>query len=396
MQRQRGYLSVLLLPLLTALLLLTLGVISQSGDNRERWLRQTVADNMAGSAATLLARELNLLAILNRALLGNQLVLAQLVGIASWYAMMQDTAARAAQVTAWVPYLNAVTRQIQVITDMVDQPLNYILRIGIAVQQGLTKAIQLAQGLIRLSFATLIPSTLTTIAARHGYEDQAFDLLHAPGLLPLQWRWWTYLPPQNTASDDGVLQQLMNNSLDPFSQERSYRWFNLSFIKVRKAGGARLQTSNAGAWSWQGMDTVSIHMRILFSHIEVPWGDGASYHGQPVTAITADEFGASPRINSRATRWALAAQRSMGGQPQQLHYFNRQRFDVSNLPAVIVRFDDVLTRAGVRFSRPRSLFPRTDDRNEQPNLFNALWEAELQSLSMQDKLVLAATNGASS
>ncbi|KFZ30121.1 hypothetical protein IDSA_11765 [Pseudidiomarina salinarum] len=391
MYRQRGYLSVLLLPLLTALLLLALGMISQSSDNRERWLRQTVADNMAGSAAVLLARELNLLAILNRALLGNQLVLAQLVGIASWYAMMQDTAARAAKITAWIPYLNAVTRQIQVMTDTVGQPLNYILRLGIAVQQGLTTAIQLAQGLIRLSFATLIPATLTTIAARHGFEEESFDLFHAPGLLPLQWRWWAYLPLQTTATDDDVLKELMSHSLDPFSQERSYSWFNLSFFKIRKAGGARLQIDNAGNWSWQAMDTVSVHTRILFSRVEVPWGDGAGYLGQPVSAAAADDFGGSPRINSRASRWALAAQGSMGRQATPLKYFNRRRFDVTNLPAAIIRFGDVLARAGVRFSRPRSLFPRADDRTEQPNLFNALWEGELQSLTMQDKLVLAAT-----
>ncbi|MDX1706252.1 hypothetical protein [Pseudidiomarina sp.] len=391
MLRQRGYLSVLLLPFLSALLLLTLGVISQTSDNRTRWLRQTVADNMAGSAATLLARELNLLAILNRALLANQLALAQMVGIASWYAMMQDTTERSARITAWVPYLNAVTRQIQVVTNTIGQPLNYILRLGIALQQGLTHAIQLAQGLIRLSFATMIPSTLTAIAARHGYEDQAFDLLHAPGLLPMPWRWWAYLPLQTTARDQGRLEQLMDHSLDPFSQARSYNWFNLSFIKVRKAGGTRLQVDNGGAWSWQAMDTVSVHMRILFSRTEVPWGDGASFLGQRITNIDAGDFGRSARINSRATRWALTAQRSMGGYAQQLKYFSRERFDPANLPAVIVRFDDVVARAGVRFSRPRALFPRSDNRTEQPNLFNALWEGELQSLDIQDKLVLAAT-----
>ena len=73
MTRQRGYLSVLLLPILTGLLLLTLALIGNGQQLRQHYYRQTMVDNLAISAAVLMAREMNLLAIMNRAILANQL-----------------------------------------------------------------------------------------------------------------------------------------------------------------------------------------------------------------------------------------------------------------------------------------------------------------------------------
>lgn len=395
MQRQRGYLSVLLLPLLTAMLLLTLAIIGNGQDLRQRFYRQTMVDNMAISAAVLMARELNILAIMNRALLANQLGIAQLVGIASWYQMLASTSSRTARVTAWVPYLNALTQQFNRTVQMVEQPLQQLLETGIALQHGLLRGIMAAQTMVRLSFASLIPKTLADIASLHAVEQPEWQLLHAPGLLEFPLRWWTYIPRQRSGNDRQQLAQLMDQSLDPFSERRSYDWLQLGLVRVRKAGGTELKVDDAGRWSWQGLDTVSLHARLLWLRMEIPWGNGAAYTGNRLRNPNREQYGQSGSINNRATRLAIAMQQQLGSSSPSMHYY--QRNDISEqLPEILVVSGTAVAKAGVFFSRPRELFPRSDQQAEQANLFNALWQSRLQSLSTTDKAVLIALRAAAS
>lgn len=395
MRPQRGYLSVLLLPVLTALLLLTLAVINNGQQLRQRYHRQTMVDNLAISAAVLMARELNILAIMNRALLANQLGIAQLMGIASWYQMLASSSTRTATVTAWVPYLNVLTQQFDRALQLAEQPLQHLLTSGIALQHGLLRGIMSAQTLVRLSFATLVPRTLKDIAALHQFEQAEWRLLHAPGLFEFPLRWWTYIPRQRSGDDQQQLAQLMQQSLDPFSQQRSYDWLRLGLVRVRKAGGTELQVTDSGSWDWQALDTVSLHTRLWWFRLEIPWGDGANYLQQRITAASAEQFGHSRQINNRATSLALSLQQQLGGSAPTMHYYHRH--DISEqLPQVIVTSGTLVAKAGVVFSRPADIFPRTDASNEQPNLFNALWQSQLQSLDGRDKAMLLALRAAQS
>lgn len=395
MRWQRGYLSVLLLPVLTAILLLTLAVISNGQQLRQRYYQQTMVDNLAISAAVLMARELNILAIMNRALLANQLGIAQLMGIASWYQMLASSSTRTATVTSWVPYLNVLTQQFNRAIQTVEQPLQQLLNTGIALQHGLLRGIMSAQSLVRLSFATLVPRTLKDIAALHQFEPVQWRILHAPGLFEFPLRWWTYIPRQRSGDDHQQLAQLMQHSLDPFSQQRSYDWLRLGLVRVRKAGGTELQVTDSGSWNWQALDTVSLHARLWWFRIEIPWGDGATYLQQAITSVSAEQFGHSSEINNRATRLALSLQQQLGSGTPTMHYYHRA--DISQqLPQVIVTAGEQVAKAGVIFSRPQDIFPRTDGIDEQANLFNALWQSQLQSLDSRDKALLLALRAAQS
>jgi len=66
------------------------------------------------------------------------------------------------------------------------------------------------------------------------------------------------------------------------------------------------------------------------------------------------------------------------------------------VPQVIVVAGQSIAKAGVFFSRPADIFPRTDGLDEQANLFNALWQSRLESLNNNDKMVLLALRAAQS
>ncbi len=389
MTRQRGYLSVLLLPILTGLLLLTLALIGNGQQLRQHYYRQTMVDNLAISAAVLMAREMNLLAIMNRAILANQLSIAQLVGIASWYQMVASTSSNSATVTAWVPYLNAVTQQFNQAVRRVEQPLKRVLETGITLQHGLLRGIMQAQTMVRLSFASLIPRTLTDIAKLHKLDDVQWRLLHAPGLFEFPLRWWSYLPRQRSGSDNQQLAELMQDSLDPFSKARSYDWLRLGIVRLRKAGGSELTVTTAGSWNWQALDTVSLHARLLWLRREIPWGYGSSYLQQAIQGLEPSQFGDSRRINNRASRLARALQQRLRASPPTMHYYHRADLH-KQLPQVIVLSGTAVAKSSVFFSRPKSLFARSDGVDEQPNLFNALWQSRLESLNAADKAVILA------
>ncbi|RUO57333.1 hypothetical protein [Pseudidiomarina insulisalsae] len=390
----RGFTTVWLLPVLAALMLLTLGVMRQSDKVQQVWYQQTIADNMAISAATLLAREMNLLAIMNRALLANQLTTAQLVGIGSWLQMMRDVADRSALISSWIPYLNAITRNIANAVRQVDFSVQQIIAATLAFQRLITTVLRTTQWYARVSFALQIPPTLQQIYDLHAPRHKPaqvpqWELLHAPGLVPVPWLWWTFMAPQRSGSDNKLAYKLVVASLDPFSQQRSYEWFDAVQVEVEKAGGVRLIQEESGAWSWQGMDTVSVHVQGLLDSDEYPWGDGATYFGSEIRKVHRKDFGYSGKTNPQATAWAQLQQHFYSHEKDIFRYFNRTDLSPSQWPQVIVRLPDATAKAGVAFSRPRRWFARNDNKVEQANLFNALWFSQLLSLSQRDRAVLA-------
>lgn len=395
---RNGFTTLWLLPFLVGLTLLTLGLIARGEALRSSWYQQTVADNMASSAATLLARELNLLAITNRALLANELVIAQVLGLASWFQMMKDGADRSAMASSWIPYLNAIMRNIANVVRSIEQPFYEVLQGVLYFQRLVTTALRATQWYARIGFALTLPRTMEQVLAKHELAQQhggamKWQLLHAPGLVPVPWLWWSFIPAQASGSDNKLAQRLMLESLDPFSKERSYEWFEALQIEVEKAGGSRLREDTDGAWSWQSMDTVSIHVRGLLDSDEYPWGDGATYFGDEIDNISRADFGRTRRINPTATNWGVADQEEFAGGSQRFRYFNRDVLAPSDWPRVIVVLPQAVAKAGVFYSRPKHWFQRRDSKHEQANLFNALWQSQLQSLSQLERGILSTRVG---
>lgn len=383
---QRGSLSIWLVPLMLALLIMLVGVLQHGQMQRQSWTRQITVDHLALSAGVLLAREMNILAMTNRALLANQLVVSQLIGIASWFEMLRTSTTRTATIGAWVPGLNAVTRQIALIVRQSQQPVEHLVRAGIIMQNAITTALSSMQTLVRASFAVMIPATLTDIAKLHTSEPFEFDILHSPTLLPFPLLWWSFIRPRHTGNDDSALLTRMQASMDPFSQHRTYSWFDFFALKIIKTGGTEVTVDQRGRWHWQGLDTLSLHLRAFWSWQELPWGEGARQQ-QRIDEVERDSFGKSRHYNPRAVSWALSTQRTIQS-GQRIYYFDRPQLATEKAPSVFVRSGSAVAKAGIRFYRPQSLFARSDNRLEQANLFNPFWEGQLQSLTQLDRQLL--------
>lgn len=381
-----GYVSILTLPVVAALLLLLLGSATQQHRLQRQWHLQSAADAMALSAATIMAREFNLLAIVNRAIIANQVTRGQLLGLSSWYSNLATAALRLAVVSSVIPYVNVLTRYLATIMQRIEQPLRAIIQAALVMQQVVETVLHTAQWMIRSSFAMLIPKTLTELAQRQQVAEQSWEIFHSPGLIEFPWLWWRVVTPQLGVQDESLLADMVTASRDPFSQSRSYRWLDGGLVRIQKTGGSELQVEQYGRWGWQALDTVAVHINLLFTRQEIPWGYGATYQTTAINRMTNDAFGRSRRSNPRTTRGAVANQHNYGValNPQ---YFNQRELLPTEWPAVIVKFDRVVAKAGLRFSRPPQM-PRRDGRIERANLFNPLWEPELQALTTADKLVL--------
>lgn len=396
--RRNGFTTLWVLPVLLGLLLLLLGLIAREEALRSSWYQQIAADNLASSAATLLAREMNLVAILNRALFANELAKAQVLGLASWFLMMKDVADRNAMATSWIPYLNGFTRTVANFVRNSEQPFMQILQAVLSFQTWVSTALRATQWYARISFALTLPTTMAELVKLHELTNEdgepvTWQLLHAPGLVAVPWLWWTFIPAQASGADRQLARRLMLDSLDPFTRKRTYEWFDAIQVEAEKAGGARLKEAVNGEWSWQSMDTVSIHVRGLLDSDEYPWGDGASYAGAQIDALKASDFGASVRINPRASRWAVTDQLDLKAGAERFRYFNRRHLTPDKWPAVIVVLPKAVAKASVIYSRPTSWFARTDNKLEKANLFNALWQSQLRSLDTLERTILSARLG---
>lgn len=385
---QSGYLSVMSIPILLLVLMVLLSATELSRSLQQQWYEQNAADNLAHSAALLMARELNIIALSNRALLVNQLLLAQLTGLSSYLALLEQASVRAALATSWVPYLNAALHHLQRVMKVLTPTATRIIEAGVQFQRLIIMSLQVLQGAVRITFARLIPATLAELKQRHDLTETTLDIVHAPGIVPFPWLWWSFLSRQTSANDHERLAELMQHSKDEFTESRTYDWLKLGFIRIAKTGGSELHVSAGGQWQWQSLDTLALHLRILWWREELPWAYGHKHTGRAQRRINDSSYGDSLRVNRRTTQWALSEPKRLANS-QAMAYFNRENLSNDIIPSVIVRVGRGIAKARPFFHRPNDIWARVDGLQEHPNLFNALWLAQLEPLTVQDKLVLS-------
>ncbi|EKE82767.1 hypothetical protein [Idiomarina xiamenensis] len=391
-QQQSGWLlfSGLLLTAILSLALFSLHRVSS--DSRERWVMQNIADNAAEAGALILARQLNYLALSNRALIANQVVMAQLTGLSSWLAMLADASQRMAMVTSVIPYLNVLSRQLAVVLDRVSTVMDRLLPAALRLQQLIISALSTSQLLLQASFTSMLPSSISEFVAKHG--DYNWQLWHSGSLLPFPVLWLRNIRRfrNDHATHGKQFASLVNRSRDPFSRRRSYRWLKAGPAKVEKAGASTLLIDGQGKWQWQAMDTLALHIDLLFDHDELAWGRGS--RGQGRFHGYGQDFGGSRSVNPNTSTEAQWLYRRLLARQTNFYFYRlQQSAGQQSSSALVVTLDNgkqqVAARADARYSRPRRLFPRADQQLELGNLFNPLWFVQLRPLSAIDKARVA-------
>lgn len=425
LRHERGQALALLLMLLAALLGGLLFVFN-SGQIVAAKLRLVgAADAAAYSGALAEARSLNFQSYMNRAIVANEVAIAQFVSLRSWSAYVRQALQEAATVGSLVPPVGSALRGVAQSWDAVDRGLQRSLPpLESAASHWNVDALSRAEYLSDAQTAALVNGLARDIAvanvpARGGVElGGEFAATNAL-------RWHDFTEGHGRQGEQRArLRDVVMASRDGFTRTRGWTLGLPPLLALRKRGGTDL----IGYDAWRGMDTLSLRVSVLFGHHETPLAWNAAENRQrPVQAR--GDHGGSYRDNPRASSYAesgLVARAGYAGLPAYRDVRTSRggpstplRFDVDvrqgggsietsdvvlGGAATVVPGEDpktvlpayhsqrlyALSAAQVVFRRPVG---RADRRPELASLFNPYWQARLVPVTRSQRLTAAAAHG---
>jgi hypothetical protein len=261
------------------------------------------ADAAAYSAALWEARSLNYQAYLNRAIVANEVAIAQLVSLRSWSRYLRRTTTNAALVAQWVPPLAAPMRALEQGWQAVDVSLQrglppmeaMISRWNVDVLQN-AQSVAHQQALI--SAADLVSNVARDNEPRAEVTEATRVLQVRNGAV------WQDRFTTRYRRGSGELRRftdLLQSSRDGFTRSRGGDLLPAgSLVQVSRRGGTDL----LGEYSWRGVDTLSTHINLLVTEQEVPIGWGSAEQRR-LPVVRRGEHGGSLRSNPRASRLAV-------------------------------------------------------------------------------------------
>lgn len=297
MAHERGHAVVFVLALLACLVAAAL-LVRESGRITAQ-KRQLVdsADAAALSAALFEARVLNLESYLNRAIIADQVAMAQSVSLRSWLDYMARTVTRADRITRYVPYLAQATRALRGLMQGVNQAAQPVLVAGEGALALYTADFALAGEAAHLAAA---PAAVELARRVAGENSGAVVSARGEALLAAHVARWTAHTRRYAGAARSRQQDLVVRSLDRFTTDRGASLANLAIVKLEKRGGTDLLHFD----TWRGMDTFALHQRQLFGWKEtLAIGWGAAEQG--VGTRARGQHGGSYRVNRRTSRSAL-------------------------------------------------------------------------------------------
>ncbi|MCY4045423.1 MAG: Tad domain-containing protein [Cellvibrionales bacterium] len=147
-KKQKGSVLPYAVALMISMGLLGQYVFNANKTANEATRLQNTTDAAAYSVATVYAQNLNFIALSNRSLVANQISMAQLVTIVSWTRMLVTMAETVNDIGQFIPYVNAVTRFIDKVAQVVSKGLERIApwaaRITAFYIEGTSRAQQVA------------------------------------------------------------------------------------------------------------------------------------------------------------------------------------------------------------------------------------------------------------
>lgn len=272
------------LPAAVGLLVVMGGVfylMVNSGQTVTEKIRVTnAADAAAYSAGIVEARALNYDAYMNRAIVANEIAIAQMVSLASWldyFATGADNyGANLTQVNLFVLpdpkvlVLDAAflgTNYISAYTGMTAQEYaDYIIEYGLApiitLHNGVAEALSLSQAAVRLNLTAgvrqqqiandVVKAMDPALSAEVVLVTHGFDTFTK-----------SYARSGGSGDERGRLADVVTRSRDPFTRERNWtaRGIDIPFFKkdgaLKKRGGTEL----IGYDEWRAVDTLELHGR---------------------------------------------------------------------------------------------------------------------------------------
>ncbi|GIU45252.1 hypothetical protein TUM4438_18310 [Shewanella sairae] len=273
MLKQQGQAMVLSLILMSFALMVVIFSFNASQLNLNSTRLQNTADNTAYSIATIAARDFNFKAYTNRASVANQVAVAQMVGLSSWFNMTETFAQNACNYLCGWPYIGPVVSGINQAVAGINQFAQPVFEVLINLENITLITLRASQQIIHFAGAFSTISTAPEIV-RANDPDAQFDWLQNAQMFNSVSGLWLNFQEQHARNNQnqGRTQYqdfigVVLNSRDDFSKRRTYSlespWtkdFDLVKWETIKAGGSDLISNGQNEpETWTAMDTLSFH-----------------------------------------------------------------------------------------------------------------------------------------
>ena len=286
---QRGNATLLTLFVFAVAGLAVFGLFNVGQQTTGKVRLQTVSDAAAYSVGTVVARDLNFKAYTNRAMVANQIAIAQIVGLASWAQMFNRAASNIAIVAnalSWIPIAGqiivGIARAIERGSSIVNNAIDRAAPALVAAEEVLITALAEAQRAFHVVTVAMAKDTLSTVVAESD-DDIDTGALWSNAIF-----WGSFVQtwegrqdryeaqrvgdssPRGEANKQRLAEfrDVVKASGDRFVNGRTYSWLPaitipfLLKIRMEKYGGSEMMPGrtqdNRNNYQWTAMDSVGI------------------------------------------------------------------------------------------------------------------------------------------
>jgi len=233
------------------------------------------ADAAAYSGAVWQARSLNFQAYMNRAMIANEVAIAQSVSLRSWISYLDRFVTNINYITRFIPYLGAATQAVQRVVNSVDNVVQQTLPFAETALRFVNSIESKVQFGMNASGSAVAQDLASKVAALNGAQSTAANtLLFADNSVA-----WFNLTDSYVGNRRARLRQAALDSRDGFSYARDWN-AGLPFIfHIRKQGGTDLIDYD----SWKGLDSAKLEINWNFlkgrwnTEIPIGWGGAQAY-----------------------------------------------------------------------------------------------------------------------
>lgn len=427
--RSRGQTLVLFLGFVAAMVGMMLVVFNSGQVTNAKMRAMNAADAAAYSGAVWEARSLNFQAYMNRAMVVNEVTIAQSVSLRSWLAYVNRFVTHVNYITQFIPYLGTATTEVHQVLDQVNTQIQNALPVADMALRGVNVLAHAAQVTFYGSGAGIAQELATEVAEANkakmspaGVELMASNVAN-----------WMKFTKHYQGNERTRIKAVTLDSRDGFSQQRDWTLgdpLGLVF-EFDKQGGTDLIDFDA----WKGLD--SIEAREVWNPLKgkwsitqpLAWGGAQSFAPNKKTGIgthgVGNDWGRTDGKRARAEANSTTKTALTGANAKDIRVAFQNYYDISNpkvknadlqLPfsvEVVVSKAEIptatsawngkaalvdgtqiehdpnyaggggvyaLAEACVRFARPYKQ-DRADKAREFPSLFNPYWTASLATES---------------
>jgi hypothetical protein len=434
-RRMKGQALVLFLGFAAAMIGVMLISFNSGQVTNAKMRAMNAADAAAYSGAVWQARTLNFQAYMNRAMVVNEVTIAQSVSLRSWVDYLARFVSNVNMITQFIPYVGTVTSAISKGLDKVDDAMQKALPYFEDASRYASWSEHEVQKVFNVGGPVGAVDIALDIAKRNGTEvtagGYALFVTNAYDWSKFTESYTSSKRPAGTSGDGRKrLREVALNSRDGFSQNRSWHW-DLFVAQVDKQGGTDLVNYDA----WKALDSAAMCTGVIKCKPWVPmgWGGAQAYKPKANGIGTHGNGSDWNRVDGKLARTEANLSAQSNELPKafpgyrDLQTLDPKKTDQQKIPfavEVVIRDSKVptansafgakvaltngttlehdphyatgnsgvygLAEACVSFERPYNA-PRAQGGTELPSLFNPYWRASLATPSRRTRLEVGAT-----